>query len=80
MKYSLSAVVASISIPRVDQPNSGETTSQPRMRTSAHSRSALIPCRRLPSMVTPSEYHSAARHSSVISTSRSTSPRSCQKG
>lgn len=80
IKYSLSALQPVISMPRDDQPNSAEMMSQPRSRTSLHSRSALMPCRRVLPMCTLSQYQSAARQSGVISQSSMVRFRSCQKG
>ena len=80
MKYSLSAVQFSISQPRTLQPNSGDTMSQPRILTSAHSRRALMPCIFVSVISTPSLYQSAARHLSVSSEPLILRPRSCQNG
>ena len=80
MKYSLSAAQFSISQPRTLQPNSGDTMSQPRILTSAHSRRAFMPCIFVSVISTPSLYQSAARHLSVSSELLILRPRSCQKG
>ena len=80
MKYSLSALQFSMVMPLTDQPNAGEIMSQSLTVTSAHSRSAFMPCRALPVITTSSLYQSAARHFSVSSQESSLSPRSCQNG
>ena len=43
VKLLMDAVQSSRFMPRVDQPNSGETMSHPRIFTRLHSRSALMP-------------------------------------
>ena len=80
IKYSLSALVSSILIPRTDQPNSGDMMSQPLILIFAHSLSALIPCIFVSAISASSVYQRAARHASVISLPEIFSPLSCQKG
>ena len=80
MKYSLSAWVSFISTSRLDQPNSGLTMSLPAIFTFWHSRSALMPCILTFSISMLLEYHSAARHMSVISLSRMMRLCTCQQG
>ena len=80
MKYSAWASQSSISILWTDQPNSGETMSQPVIFTSEHSRRALMPWSLVSAISMWWEYHKAARHSSVISELRMVKCSSCQKG
>ena len=80
IKYSLTAVLSSIRMPRTDQPNSGEIISQSRITTSLHSRRALIPCIFVSVISIWPEYQRDARQSSVISEPEILSPWSCQNG
>ena len=65
--YSDLSVQSVILSPRQNQPNSVDSISQPLSTVSSHSRSALMPPRRLFSTRIPRSYQSAARHLSVSS-------------
>ena len=77
---ALGVTVLHLRSPEQTSQSSGETTSQPRILTLLHSRSALMPWSWVFSMTIWPEYHNAARHLSVSSQFRIVRPWSCQKG
>ena len=78
--YSDFSVQSRILRPRQNQPNSVDSIAQPLSTVSSHSRSALMPPRRLFSTRTFRSYQNAARQVSVMRQSRTRPSVTCQNG